>query len=275
MAQNTAPAQTTPISGPSNVASSSTAPARWTPAPAPSRRRSSKNEPQSARSAQRNTDPPCAQRASAVDPKPGLLLRDGRRLRVLRRGRDLDLPRLRLGPLGQEHPQHAVLRLGRDVLHIHGARQRERPAERAVGALDAVIPVALVLVLQLALALEGERVALDLDLDVLRLDFRQLRLQGDAFGILEDVDQRRPGRHHRLLLLTAGAAVGGTEGAEELVLQREQVAERVITTNDGHTSAPFFDKSILPEAGGYSLVPHGDRNVRRQRVASRPRRSVG
>src|SRR5207245_7453997 len=140
------------------------------------------------------------------------------------------------------------------------------------GALDPVIRVALVLVLQLALALQSERVALDLNLDVLRLDFRQLRLERDAFRILEDVDQRRPGRHHRLLVLAAAATVGGVEGAKELVLQRDQVAKGIVTTNDGHTSAPFKQKKILWDAGG--AFPRSRRRPQRKTARGRVKARV-
>src|SRR5882762_8422558 len=61
------------------------------------------------------------------------------------RGLDLhlDLPRLGLRPLGQHDAQHAVPALGRDVLGVDRAVQREAAAERAVGPLDAVVRFAL------------------------------------------------------------------------------------------------------------------------------------
>src|SRR5439155_23273622 len=90
--------------------------------------------------------------------------------------------------------------------------------------------------------------------------------------ILEDVDQRRPRRHHRLRILAAAAAVGGVEGAEELVLQRDQVAEGIVTTNDGHTFAPFKQKKILWDAGG--AFPRSRRRAQRKTARGRVKAPV-
>src|SRR5207253_6828940 len=146
------------------------------------------------------------------------------------RGLDLhlDLPRLGLRPLRQHEPQHAVPALGRDVLGVHRAGQREAAAEGAVGALDPVVAFALLGLLQLALAANRQLVRLDLDVDILRVHLGQLHLQRDRIGVLEDVDRGRP-RGGETALLARGVRLA--EGLEQLVLQPEQVAERVVPGN--------------------------------------------
>src|SRR5918993_5412486 len=74
----------------------------------------------------------------------------------------------------QLHRQHAVLVLGADAAAVDRRRQRERPHEAAIGALDAVEVLLLDLVIQLALAANRERVVLDGDVDVFTLHVGQL-----------------------------------------------------------------------------------------------------
>src|SRR5512143_2621390 len=104
----------------------------------------------------------------------------------------LDALRLRLGLLRQVDEEHAVLRLGADLLRVDARRQREAAGERAVGQLDAMVVLALLLHLQLALALQGEHAVLESDLDVLRLDAGQLGADDDLLAVLVDVARGRP-----------------------------------------------------------------------------------
>src|SRR5215218_1963731 len=69
--------------------------------------------------------------------------------------RDLHAARLALLGLGDPHLEDAAVELGRDRLGVDAVRQCQRPAEAAVGALDAV-PAALARLL-LGLALAGDR----------------------------------------------------------------------------------------------------------------------
>src|SRR4029453_2057224 len=55
---------------------------------------------------------------------------------------DVDAARHAAGRLGHGHREHAVAKLGGDVVGTHGARQREAAMERAMAALHAVVPLA-------------------------------------------------------------------------------------------------------------------------------------
>src|SRR5207248_1912560 len=151
-------------------------------------------------------------REGATPPVPGrgiwkLLLLDRGWLAGARRLHlDLDLPRLRLRALREPDAEDAVLAFRGDVLRVDGGRQREAALERAVGALDALVAVLARRLLELALAAHGEGVVLDVQVDVVRVDLGQLDLQGDAVGVLEHVDQRRPGAGEALLTLRGATA---------------------------------------------------------------------
>src|SRR3954464_5700048 len=112
----------------------------------------------------------------------------GRLARARRIDLNLDLTRLRLGPLGQPDAEDAILALGGDVLGVDGRRKREAALESAVGALDPLVPVLRLGLLELALAAQGQRVVLDVEIDLGSLDFGQLDLEGHAIGVLEDID---------------------------------------------------------------------------------------
>ena len=62
--------------------------------------------------------------------------------------RDLDLAGLGLFALRKRYAKHAVLELGRRTFGRNRLRQRERPRERAIAALDAMIVVLLGLFLK-------------------------------------------------------------------------------------------------------------------------------
>src|SRR5207237_6213786 len=78
------------------------------------------------------------------------------------------------------------------------------------------------------------------------------------------------GRHHgRLSLFSGGAtAVSGVEGAEELVLQRKQVAERIVATNDGHCPRLLSGNRKILRVPRFAPRPVGERNVKQGSVAS-------
>src|SRR3989449_2435238 len=151
----------------------------------------------------------------------------------------LDLLRLDLGPLGESDPQHATAAFGGGVLGVHRRRHGEGAAERTVVPLDAVVQLALVRLLQLSITAERERVALDLDVHVLCVHLGQLHLKCDPLGVLEDVHLRRPVAGHGDLRLYSAAAeaVRLIEGAEDAVLQLQQLTVRVVT-HDGHQGLP-------------------------------------
>src|SRR5262245_1068521 len=91
-----------------------------------------------------------------------------------------DLARLDLLGLRNIQPQHAVGQRGLDLIGLDGARQADRPLERAEAALDAMVAAILVLALAAGLALDRQHVVLDRDLDFLGLQARQRRLDHKA-----------------------------------------------------------------------------------------------
>src|SRR6185369_2293868 len=105
---------------------------------------------------------------------------------------DADALRLRLGPLGDEDPQDAVLLLGGGLVRLEGGGEREAPGEHAVAALDPVVTVATVLALQLPLAPDGQHAVLQANVDVLRVHLREVELERHALGVLEHVRGGRP-----------------------------------------------------------------------------------
>src|SRR5262245_5242267 len=149
---------------------------------------------------------------------------------------DGDLLRLRLLLLGEHDLEHTFLELRLDLVGVHDVRQGERPAERSVGPLHAMVVLLLHLVVDLALAPEGEHVVLDADIDVLGVDPRKLRLQHQVAVVLVDVDRRGPGPAERPFLLGAAApAERVVEDAVHPILERDQVTEG-FPTNDSHFS---------------------------------------
>src|SRR5436190_7588097 len=111
----------------------------------------------------------------------------------LRRYLDLDL--LGLGFLTQRQPdgQHARLVLGADLASVDRRRQRERPRERAVTALDAMKLLLRDFRVELPLATERERVVFKGQVDLLFLHVGQLGPQHQlvlAVGV--NVDRRYP-----------------------------------------------------------------------------------
>src|SRR5689334_10896344 len=74
---------------------------------------------------------------------------------------DADALRLRLGPLGDEDAEHAVLLLGSRLVGLEGCGEGEGPGEHAVRALDPVVPLALVLALELPRAADGQGAVLE------------------------------------------------------------------------------------------------------------------
>src|SRR5687768_15987625 len=80
---------------------------------------------------------------------------------------DGDAARRALLGLGDPDLEHAVGELRGDRLGVDALRQRERPAEAAERALDAVEALALGLVVGLALTRDGQDGVLELDAHVL------------------------------------------------------------------------------------------------------------
>src|ERR1700688_4525045 len=77
--------------------------------------------------------------------------------------RHLDLLRFRFLALREAQRQHTILVISLDCIRFHGVRQREAPAERAIGALDAQIVVFVHLALELAFAADREDIILNAD----------------------------------------------------------------------------------------------------------------
>src|SRR5450759_3631422 len=144
-------------------------------------------------------------------------------LRLL--GLDLDALGLLLLGLRYRDREDAVLVAGLDLLRLHALREGQAALEAAEAPLDAVVPLVVDLLLELALALDGEHVVVDLDLDVVGVHARELGLEDDRVGGVEDVDRRQPA-----LLPPAPDLV---HQPVELVLDLGHLAERV-PSDDRH-----------------------------------------
>src|SRR5262249_31499 len=145
--------------------------------------------------------------------RAGLLRLDVDRLRPLGAGRDLDRPGLGVLPLGELDLEQAVPEGGLDLVPVHLVPKPEAAPELAVGALPAVVALALRPLLEIALAPQGQHAVLGLDLDLVLLEAWKLRGDEDAILLLGDVDGRRPRR--QLHLVVALRAAVATEGAVE------------------------------------------------------------
>src|SRR5438552_2650404 len=110
-----------------------------------------------------------------------------------------DLPGPRFGALRQRHDQNAVLVLGEDPLGVDARGEREAAGERAVGALDPVVLVALRLEQDLALALDDEDVSGQIDIDAITLEAGQLAAHDDRVRRLDHVGDGAPASDPRLL----------------------------------------------------------------------------
>jgi hypothetical protein len=73
---------------------------------------------------------------------------------------------------GNPDLQHAAIDMRLHHGGVNSIGQRERPREAAEGALEPVVPLALLVVLGLTLAREGEHPVLELDVDVVVAEAR-------------------------------------------------------------------------------------------------------
>ena len=124
----------------------------------------------------------------------------------------------RVGRLRQRHGEDAVLQIGGDALDVDRFRQRERAREAAVAALDPVVLLAghvFVRGAGAARAADDDAVVFGVDLDLVAGEARQFRGEDELGRRLVEIDRRRPARR-----------VGADE-LTELLVQREQVAQRI------------------------------------------------
>src|SRR5215468_7297026 len=103
---------------------------------------------------------------------------------------DLLLLCLRLYGLRQHHRQHAVGKLGGDLVSCHAVGKIEAPLERSVAALGEIAVLALLLMLLPLLALEHDEIAGDGDVDVLLAHAGKLGGDLERLVVLGDVDRR-------------------------------------------------------------------------------------
>jgi hypothetical protein len=93
-----------------------------------------------------------------------------------------DLLRLRFFALRDIQGQHAILVVGLDTVRIHGVREREAAAERAIRPLDAQIIIFVNLLLEPTISADREDVVLDADVEISLLDL--IQEIGDESGVL-------------------------------------------------------------------------------------------
>ena len=114
------------------------------------------------------------------------------RSRRRRRAADLDAARLALLGLRDRHLEHAAVEVRADRVGVDALGQRQRAAEAAERALDAVPAALALLVLGLALAADRQRVVADLDRDVALGQARQVGLEDEVVVGLDQVHRRNP-----------------------------------------------------------------------------------
>src|SRR3972149_11023423 len=159
-------------------------------------------------------------------------------LLAVARNVDLHLFGLGLFALGQVHGQDALLVVGADGFYIDGVRQRKRPGERAVGALDPEVILLVHTLLELAFATDGQCVVFQSNVDVLFLDARQVHLGNQLVLALVNVHCRRP---RRQVSFTGAALRNGTfKKAVDLILKSGQAAEWVPTCDCAHDVFSFY-----------------------------------
>jgi hypothetical protein len=123
-----------------------------------------------------------------------------------------------------------------------------------------VIGLALVLALQLPLAADGQHAVLQTNVHVLRLDLGEVELEGDALGVLEDVDRGGPA----VRLGAPGETEAAVEQPGHLVLQTREVARRVPALHGAHVLLLFLRRRAKMRA-----QVQGENNVQRRSRSSR------
>src|SRR5215207_7373263 len=100
----------------------------------------------------------------------------------------------RLALLGLRDPdlEHAVAEGRLDPVRVHAVRERQRAAEAAERALDAIPALLALLVLGPALARDGERAVLHLDVHVALAQAGKVRPEDEVVLRLDEVDRRHP-----------------------------------------------------------------------------------
>src|SRR5688572_30072928 len=97
---------------------------------------------------------------------------------------------LRFRFLADLNRQDAVLQVGRNLVSIHTARQRERSREGAERTLAAVARIRFLFPFLRALSADGESIVRHVDVQVGGLDARQIRLEDEGFLRFLDVEIR-------------------------------------------------------------------------------------
>src|SRR5687767_9587065 len=139
---------------------------------------------------------------------------------------DGDLDLLGLGFLAHRQPdrQHAGLVLGADLASVDRRRQRERPRERAITALDAMEVLLRDFRVELLLATQRERVVFDRDLELFLFQVGQLSLQHEfMLAVAVNVDHWRPRAAGEVFLRTI---VETLEHPTNPLLQRGRITGR-------------------------------------------------
>src|SRR3954451_11677255 len=135
-------------------------------------------------------------------PEGGLENEADWRLRVDRLGAradvDLNLLRHRFLELRDLDLENSVAVVRGDRVRVDRTRQRERAAEAAVRAFDAVV-VAVILPLELALAADGEQAVFEADFEVALVHAGHFDTDEDLVLLLGDIDGRRPNAGFRLV----------------------------------------------------------------------------
>src|SRR4029079_3079169 len=88
--------------------------------------------------------------------------------------------------------EDALFESGADRRGIDSPRQRDRPREGAVGALDPMVALALVLVLGPTLAGDREHVVLDLDRDIVTEEPGEIGAEDECVLVLAQIHRRGP-----------------------------------------------------------------------------------
>src|SRR5689334_11273972 len=89
--------------------------------------------------------------------------------------------------LGDVEPQDAVIDLSLDAIAFNSRGQGDRPLERSIAPLDAMVIALLVLGLLAHLALDCQDVVLERDLEIFGLQARNRQLNKVAIGCLAQI----------------------------------------------------------------------------------------
>src|SRR5678815_2015693 len=156
---------------------------------------------------------------------------------------DCDLDLFGLGFLAQRQAdrQHTGLVLGVDLAWVDRRRERERPHERAVTALDAMEVLLRDCRVELLLATQRECVVFNRHLELILLHVGELSLQHELMlAVAVNVDRRYPRAAGDVFLRTDVEAL---EHPAHSLLQRGHITGR-IPANDSHDDSPVLIPSV-------------------------------